>query len=1210
MLMKKYFHILMLVLMPLAGISQENKENTDYRLSVSLYNDKLYDLALEQFRRFVELYPNTQQGILARFYIAESQFQLKKFEEAKTAYQNFALSYQLHPQAPEAWWKIGECNFNLNKINDAAIAFERIKVFHPTSELAPKGLLRSSDCYSLLNDFGNAERTLRTLLSEYLSSEIQLNARQKLANIYIRQNQYQKAIDEYKTILNSDISKDAKSLAQISLGRLLAATGKISAAEQIFKEIIINNSLNPIADSAKIEIGKLFVDIGDYGNAKIYFMELVDTTGKKSGAIDKIAVFQLANSEYQLKNYLSALKYIQTFEEKYSSAAEISELWFIAAETNRKLSDYLKSNEYFKKIIDQPAENNLKKKAFLYYCQNCIDIRNFNEAIEYYNIFLEKYPNDPLTAEILFRQGKIYLDYLRDYRRAVTKFDEIITKQRTNLLTDDALFYLANAYELNKELDKALQKYHELTKNYSNSSFYETALDKINNINLFVSTNNTDGFKKIGILLQDVISNKPKGELSYKLGEVYYNDMRDYKSALAQFDIALTSNGLSDSLKSLAQYYKMMSVYYIAISEGTSSEEAVNNFNQFLSANPNTPKKMDIVLKLFELSKLGKNESEVLTLAMEYYEKYKELKIGDVFLYDALNISIKKNDPKTIISTGTVILKDYPSSAYVEDAVFACAYGESLIGRDTTAEKMFAEYVSNYPQGRHLSGAYLGLANIYRRKNEPQKALEYFNKIKNLFAYTTEAEKLNELYADSYFESGDFKSSFRSYSQIYQTASENIYSDQESLNSYIFKMAASADKSGDKENAKKYYTRYILRNTDGKFYNQSLLNLGLIYHDEENNDASAKYFNMIKPSASDPEMTFRMAEILFSAGEYKHALTNYKMIVNSTVLEKSKRGIQYKIILANFKTGNLNDAVAEKKSFSGNFKLNYEEEAEILYEEALYYYGQKNNKQAQDLFADVVDDYPKSEKAAWAAYYIGRILESTDKLPDAQKSYNWAIQQFPNSEAAANANLVMGNYFFRSEKFSESLKFFKSIADREPKDQTIYAAALDNLIEAAFQLQLYDASIEYCRKYINKFPNDKSIPEKRLKIGILYQKLRYFDQAIVHYQTLLNNAAPDLEVEIRYYLGECYFSKGDFSTALIEFMKIPYISGKLIRVDWIPASLYMAGQSYEKLNKYEQAITMYNQIIEKPNIDATYKAQAQKEIDRVKALLIPNEGNK
>src|SRR3990172_5356273 len=76
---------------------QDTRENADFKLSVNLYNDKLYDLALEQFRQFVTSYPNTPQGIEARFYLGLAQSKLGKHDDARLTFQNFALAFPDNP---------------------------------------------------------------------------------------------------------------------------------------------------------------------------------------------------------------------------------------------------------------------------------------------------------------------------------------------------------------------------------------------------------------------------------------------------------------------------------------------------------------------------------------------------------------------------------------------------------------------------------------------------------------------------------------------------------------------------------------------------------------------------------------------------------------------------------------------------------------------------------------------------------------------------------------------------------------------------------------------------------------------------------------------------------------------------------------------------------------------------------------------------------
>jgi tetratricopeptide (TPR) repeat protein len=128
------------------------------------------------------------------------------------------------------------------------------------------------------------------------------------------------------------------------------------------------------------------------------------------------------------------------------------------------------------------------------------------------------------------------------------------------------------------------------------------------------------------------------------------------------------------------------------------------------------------------------------------------------------------------------------------------------------------------------------------------------------------------------------------------------------------------------------------------------------------------------------------------------------------------------------------------------------------------------------------------------------------------------------------------------------------------------------------------------------------IVDKKIKLGTLYTKIGYYDQAVLQFQNLLSEAGSLLEAEIRYDIGEAYYAKGDFQQAILEFLKVPYLVARQGKVNWTATSLYMAGQSYEKMSKFDEAIGMYQQVVDRAGIDGTFKAAARKEIDRVKRL--------
>ena len=120
--------------------AQDAKENAEFKLAIGLYNDGMYDLAVSQLKNFIDAYPNTAQGIEARFYLGETQFKLKHFDDARITFQNFALTYVDHPKSPDAWMRVGEAFLGEKNEREAAAAFERVKVFHRLEEGCPLAL--------------------------------------------------------------------------------------------------------------------------------------------------------------------------------------------------------------------------------------------------------------------------------------------------------------------------------------------------------------------------------------------------------------------------------------------------------------------------------------------------------------------------------------------------------------------------------------------------------------------------------------------------------------------------------------------------------------------------------------------------------------------------------------------------------------------------------------------------------------------------------------------------------------------------------------------------------------------------------------------------------------------------------------------------------------------------------------------------------------
>jgi tetratricopeptide (TPR) repeat protein len=257
---------------------------------------------------------------------------------------------------------------------------------------------------------------------------------------------------------------------------------------------------------------------------------------------------------------------------------------------------------------------------------------------------------------------------------------------------------------------------------------------------------------------------------------------------------------------------------------------------------------------------------------------------------------------------------------------------------------------------------------------------------------------------------------------------------------------------------------------------------------------------------------------------------------------------------------------------------------------------------AQDIFEDVEDSDLRAI-AALGMYWNGRCDEAQSRNADAKEQYAEVVERYPGTEAALQAMMAMARMSMRAEKFQEAAVQYKAVVDAGDIPESTLKEAMNGLIRCYEALRTYDAALEMTKRFVETWPGDVTAFRKRVNLGTYYYQLAYFDQAIAHYENLLAEAPPDDQAEIRYGIGESYFSKGDFSQAVLEFLKVPYLVIGKTEIDWTASAYYMAGQAYEKQSKFDLALDMYQKIIDTPGLDARFKSQAEKESVRVRALM-------
>jgi cellulose synthase operon protein C len=1176
----------------------QDKENSEFKLAVGLYNDAMYDLAAEQFKNFINAYPNTSNGIEARFYLGNTQMKLKRYDDARVTFQNFALAYVEHPKAPEAWLNVGDAFLALNNEREAASAYERVKVFHPKSQLVPEALLKAGQLYRRIGDRENAKKNFRAIVQEYPSSSSVLPARLAIGEMYAEEGQTDLAEREARRVAESDSPPAVKASALFSIGKLQTFLSLFDEAESTFKSVQSNYSKTAASIAATFEMGKLALSSRNYNNAVEYFKK-VSSEETSDDSLQAEALYETGRAYYLQKSFGNAQKSFDKLVSKFpkNKFVPLATLGSIrSALDNENGKDALKTAKKF--LADQNFPNHAQ--LILLTADALILLKQYNEAGRYYSKFVEEFSDNPVAPSILIKLAGLYKDNLQDFRKALNVYDQITQRYPQSKQIVDANLGIAECQEKLGDFDGAIKTYSDLQSHYPAHDKYDEIKNRIVFLQHHKIKDRDAGIEKLARLMGEVLTENKKASLSFKLGEIYFNDLKDYESAAKQFSAAIDA-GLDGEEFADASYYKARAFQLQSELNPDTKEQAIAGYDAFIKQFPKNKWIDDAAYFNYQLKLNRKNPQETISMAQEYLSGYPSSTHWDEVLFDLAIATENTGALIDALPSFKLIITEFPQSSCVSKSFLEQGNIHLQLNHNDSAAICWqrASNTINDPSG---ITALWNLADLYWQDKNYPEAILIWKKISSELFYTSFAEKAASRLKESYIVSEDYDEAIQIYTDLLSEQKSSPIQKEIDINLY-FHLAATYEKKGERQKAVSYYSQYLSEDRRGAYASKSFYALGALARAQGRTDYASSYFKQAAALGDTGSSTKDIADLLFETEQYAEAARQYSQLAQKADSLNDKQYYQSREIIALMRLNRLQEA----EKLADNFEKIYKDiniyRAEFLYEKGLAYYRKQDYTSAKKIFENLADDYEETRFGPWGYFYLGKILEVSNKLEDADKKYESILKNFAESDVLPRVLLSLGNMHFNAERFEESIRYYQQIIKMPEKSGDILPYAMNNLIEAYEATKLNDEALKITRDYIERYPNDENIIDKKIKLGALYIKIGYYDQAVLHFQNLLPEAGSLLEAEIRYNIGEAFYYKGDYQQAILEFLKVPYLVTKQGKVNWTATALYMAGQSYEKMSKFDEAINMYQQVIDRSGIDATFKAAAKKEIDRVKSII-------
>ena len=258
---------------------------------------------------------------------------------------------------------------------------------------------------------------------------------------------------------------------------------------------------------------------------------------------------------------------------------------------------------------------------------------------------------------------------------------------------------------------------------------------------------------------------------------------------------------------------------------------------------------------------------------------------------------------------------------------------------------------------------------------------------------------------------------------------------------------------------------------------------------------------------------------------------------------------------------------------------------------------------AQQYFYNKNLSNSKKEAAQFFDNVIGVILQKNH----AEEGLSAFIKEYPNSAYFAQANLPLADYYLAQKNFEKALETLQKVnqyqLSRDENTDYIlklgYAkfmtgdskgaiAALDeayvngdseNQKEVAYMLgHLYyaDRQNDKAFQYFDSIKNDQKFAKlvKPYYVQMYYNEKEY-DQAVSEGNSLLNeDLSAEYKAEVHKIIGESYFMKGNYSEAYPHLKT--FLESKRNPSE---SDLYQMGFVSAQLQKYDEAVSYYNQLI-------------------------------
>ncbi|MEP6602360.1 MAG: tetratricopeptide repeat protein [Spartobacteria bacterium] len=545
-----------------------------------LFHQKLYDLAIPEYEKYIDQYPNGSGRATAYFFLGESYRALNKNSPARKAFQAVLDNYPESDFAGPAAYVLGETAFNEKNFGAALPLFHRAAAKSKEPSIALSARYFEARCFEALDKKDEACGIYLQVIDAKGANPYRDDCRYAAASILFSRGKKIDALKQYEALANEAQKPALKAEAAVRGG--VIAVDLVQAEKGKVDKGIIDKAASLLQKGRTMPEAGKFRAIAQVGYLRLqyysgqYAQLLVDYKKEQQKIPEEAraeVMLLVANAERQLNHAREAGVIYDEIIAKYPSRDEAKD-----AQYQRLINIYNSDPGHLLVAVDEFLKTNptaeRADQAKLLKAEALYKQKAWADAAPIYAELRVGQLSPKLRAEAAYKLGSCQLQ-LKDENGIIEAFTYYVQAYPDNAQAPSAFAQRALVYEQAKNYDAALADLNTILSKYPQAREREAALQQ-KALVLGQQENRkgmSDTFRQ---LLKEYPKSSVAAQAQYYIGKAAF-ETKDFKAAILLLNAARQLNK--------EQYYNPATVRIISSYFGLRDRPAVTKeVDNFMTA--------------------------------------------------------------------------------------------------------------------------------------------------------------------------------------------------------------------------------------------------------------------------------------------------------------------------------------------------------------------------------------------------------------------------------------------------------------------------------------------------------------------------------------------------------------------------------------------------------------------------------------------------